>query len=161
MTASEDSQRRPGGKIKKSFIVGVVFLAAVAVAYGAGWMQANAMGEAELTEAEMRIAELREKLELSQAQADHLKATRAQLEARRYLDMTLASLDSRNFGIAQEHLEHAATLLGASNPTDPKLAQLAKDLEQMDLLAATNLENQREIIQGFVTRFDKALPPPK
>src|SRR5438094_831955 len=95
-------------------------------AYGSGLGQG--MRAARKAQLAQRIAE---------SQLGVARTQLAELEARRQLDLTLTALDQRNFGIAQNHLSTAATLLDNAGGGSGDLAALAKQIKAMNVVAAS------------------------
>jgi hypothetical protein len=145
---------------RKSLVVAfLVSVACIAVAYGVGRLQeaihisgieAKAAAAAKNSESKARSLQT----ELAAARQKLL-----QLEASRQLYLSLVSLDQRNFGIAQEHIQKASKLLVQSGPP-PALAQLAKAMTESNLVATENISAQREQVLRWATGLAALVPPP-
>jgi hypothetical protein len=126
-------------------IVAAIGLALAAIAYGVGRLQTAQRLEA----AHERIDGLEQRL---------LRIH--QLEARRHLDLALAALDQRNYGIAEKHLVSATRRLKKSKPgPDSELATLTKRIGETNLVPAAEFSEQRKQVHQFIERFDELVPP--
>lgn len=159
-------------------IVGVA-LSSMAIGYGVGWLQGNfrvddalqqvereqELGVTKLRELDSRLSgELGDVRERSKAQIDELRQARdgfsrqtKLLEARRQLSRVLLNLDDRNFGIAQQHLERASSLIGEAGGEDTDLQALSKTLSEARVVVAGNLQQQRTSFRTHADRFDALL----
>lgn len=140
-------------KLKRITVYTGASLAALAAAYGVGRFQtSNAIDAADQKTAE--IARARTATEQTLAEE---RNTIKKLEARRHMHLAMLSLDKRNFGIAQEHLDHAARLLAGHAAGE--LENIRAGLAATKLLATEDLETQRTKLLDATKRFDGALPP--
>lgn len=142
-----------------SFLLSVV---AVAVAYGVGRLQ----GWQTTRQAEATIESLQQGNKEASKECGAKLAAQGRrverLEARRQLSIALLSLDERNFGIAEQHIELAAKLLRKSE-SDPQseLRAISEGLSKFRLVATENLAQQRETMFSWARRIDEVVPPPK
>lgn len=91
--------------------------------------------------------------------ADALETHLSQLEARRELDRCLRSLDARNFGTAQEHLDAAHALLRRSTEEpETDFAALLEEVASTQIVAAGDFGAQRQHLQDLIDRFDQLVP---
>ncbi len=142
-------------RFKRAAILTLGTLIVIAISYGSG-MRANVR--------RATIAEDREKAkigELAVARADLAERDRgiAQLEARRQLHLALLALDERNFGIAQQHLAQAGTLLSAPG-TPADVSTLGGQVKALTVVAAGDIGQQRAQLLDLARRFDVLVPPP-
>lgn len=129
---------------KRVLVLGLIGVSSIALAYGIGRLQG--------------LSDAREAME----RAENLEARVAHLEARRSLDRSLRALDARNFGIAQEHLDAASTLLQSSTAEPvPELAALMEEVAGAQIVAAGDFGPQRQRLQGLIDRFDRIVPRPE
>jgi hypothetical protein len=137
-------------------IVGSVVL--LAMVYGSGMRsqvrKIQAINERrKLADQNYRVAQRELRLRLAIAQ---------QLESRRRLDLALAELDRRNFGVAQEHIHTAADLLNTAqkaNASTPDLSDIAVQLGAMNLVSATDVAAARVPLVDAARKMDAALNP--
>lgn len=112
--------------------------------------------------AEKRATEAKKTTEKKVSELSVERDEVARLEARRRLHLALVALDSRNFGIAQEHLTAAASLLSKSHPDKSSdLAKIAAEITGYHLKASEDVGAERDRLMGWVRRFDAAMPPAK
>jgi len=106
-----------------------------------------------LVTAQGELAELRrrETLQLQQL---------GELEARRQIGLGVLAFDENNFGIAQDHLRQAATLLEApANQPDTEVRALASALRERELSPTLDLAQQRATLIQLTSKFDALRPP--
>ncbi len=95
-------------------------------------------------------------LEGDVARATHATAV---LEGRRQLGLALLSLDDRNFGIAQGQVDAArAALRDLPGADNPGLAEVARSLTGLSVVAAGDFADQRARVLAIVRVFDQHLP---
>lgn len=94
--------------------------------------------------------------------------TNSLLRARGHLFDALTELDRRNFGLAQGHVEHAKSLLGAINPSaldlDVRQLDAARGaVESLTVAVQPNLAAQRARFNDAVERLGRVIPqePPQ
>ncbi len=95
-------------------------------------------------------------------EGDVVRATHATaiLEGRRQLGLALLSLDDRNFGIAQSQVDAArAALQDLRGTDDPGLAEVARSLVGLSIVAAGDFADQRARVLAIVRAFDQHLGP--
>lgn len=154
--ASGDKTVKPASKVNLAVIAGLVALVAVAVAYGVGRMQMTPKVKGAQAAASSAAAGARS----AQAQFSTEHAKVLELEARRRLDLALLALDDRNFGIAQDDLKAAASLLGRAHATpDSDLGKLKAQIEKMNVTVTQDLSAERGQLVSLIKRFDQIVPP--
>jgi hypothetical protein len=89
-----------------------------------------------------------------------VKETVLRLEARRLLGQAQDSLDARNFGTAQQQVQQASRLLGASHPP-PDLSSLAEALTKYQPVIAQDLAGQHQQLAGWIGQLDAQVPQQK
>lgn len=136
-------------RVKRVLIGLGASVATLAAAYGFGRFQTSERIDAAEAAASAKAAQL---------SAEHTTALR--LEARRKLHLALIALDARNFGIGQEQLSAAASLLAATHP-DGELDKLNKEIAAYQLKATENVGAERDAINDWIRRFDDAVPAAK
>lgn len=134
--------------------LGVVTLTGLS-SYIAGRVQMTTHIDA--AKAETKASE--QKAAQQKGEADQRARIITRLEARRQLHLMLLALDARNFGIAKAHQAKAAALLKQSQ-AEGELAQLASDIDKLELVATEDLSTQRRKVLDWVKRFDQIQPPP-
>jgi hypothetical protein len=145
-------------KVKRVLIPIAVTLVAAGAAYGAGRLQGHLHVkdvQAQATEAEAGLQG-----QVDQARQELVTCTQRaeKLEARRLLHMGLEELNALNFGYAQQHLTQAGNVL-ASAGDDEAMQALAKELKELKVAPAGQLEQQRQQVKRLIDRFDAAAPP--
>lgn len=140
-------------KLKRIAVYAAVSLAALAAAYGVGRYQTSGAIDA----AEQKTAEVAQARSATEQTLAEERNAIKKLEARRHMHLSLLELDKRNFGIAQEHLDHGARLL-AGHATG-ELETIRASLAATKLRATEDLETQRVKLLDLIRRFDAALPP--
>ena len=158
MTTSPPAQQPPPappardqpGKRRTILIVGSLIV--VTMAYLSGLR--TSVGR--LRTANQELFRVRSQAEVAREDVSRRDTTIRQLEARRQLHLTLMALDERNFGIAQNHLNAAAILLG--NAGGGEMEALAQQIKGTNLVAAADFADQRQQILDFVRRLDAAIP---
>lgn len=118
-------------------------------------------------QSQARIDELNQNLVTAQSQLSELRGKESlqlqqlgELEARRQIHLGILAFDKNNFGIAQDHLRQAASLLEspASQPDDA-LRALAGALRALELSPAVDLASQRAALVQLASKFDALRPP--
>jgi hypothetical protein len=159
---SQSPQEKKNRTVRTVILVtGTLFV--LAMAYGSGMRgqvkKLKAMNEErKVVQRDLRFAygDLRLRLTLVR-----------QLEARRLVHTALLELDKRNFGVAQEQLSKAATLLRESaaaatgNGDDrevivPNIGDAADRLEAIKLVASEDFGEQRTQLLTVADQMDKA-----
>jgi hypothetical protein len=138
-----------GGRAKRWLIALASGSAVLGAAYGTGRFQ---------TSSRVDEAQAIASAKAEQWTSEHASVLR--LEARRKLHLALTALDSRNFGIGQEQLAAAATLLAATHP-EGELDKLQKQIASYQLKASENVGAERDAINDWIKRFDEAVPAAK
>jgi hypothetical protein len=98
--------------------------------------------------------------EKSERAAKELESSRDLLlrfEARRLLGKAQDALDARNFGIAQQQVQSASQLLGASHPT-AAFSPLVDALVKYQAVVTEDLGGQRQQLAGWIVQLDAQLP---
>jgi hypothetical protein len=129
-------------------------VAAVGLAYGAGWFRAS--GRIAAADERARAASASASARLAQLSASARRL--AQLEARRSMHLAQVALDARNFGTAETHLHAAGAALSAEAPSR-ELGELGATLANVHLTATEDLGAERQRIVGWMNRFDELVPP--
>jgi hypothetical protein len=148
---------------RKSLLVAfVVSVGCIALAYGIGRVQTAAR----ITDARAKTVEAtrqgESKAHALEAELTALRQKLLRLEASRQLYLSLVALDQRNFGIAQQRLQEASQLLAQSAPPQGgALAQLAKTMDESNLVATENISAQRDQVLRWATELDALVPPPR
>lgn len=143
--------------------VSILLLAGVlaaCVGYGAGRWQGRAALKAAEEEAIARQAFLEKALGDKDAALSKANGSVSRLEARRLIDLAIASLDKQNFGDARLQLQSAAELMTASGAVSAELRALVLAIEQTKVSAMDPLETQVAALQEIETAFDALMPPP-
>jgi F0F1-type ATP synthase membrane subunit c/vacuolar-type H+-ATPase subunit K len=141
-------------RAKRMMVGAAVGIGALGVAYGAGRLQGKLATDA----ADRRTEEANQQRQRASGEFDAQRDRALRLEARRRLHLALIAVEDRNFGIAQSHLDKAATLLGRSRG-NAKLDSLTGELEKDKLGATDDVGAIRQRLLGYVREFDEALPP--
>ena len=148
---------------KKILIIVILVIVLAAALFGGGWWQGRAQIAAQKADYESRL----------QAAGDELAQTKEQLavqtnrallmQARAALYRTAVDLDRRNFGIANTHLQEAATALGKINDVSgglnlARLNTLQSAISETDINVAVNLQEQRAKVLGFTDELNALVP---
>jgi len=154
--AAADPKKKPATESRTQRTIAIVggVLAGLATLYGVGRFQ----GHAETQAADQRTQEAEKQKERATSEFDAQRDRAIRLEARRRLHLALIALDDRNYGIAEGHVERAATLLERAKGL-PALDALAADLRGVKLAPSGEPSASREKVFVLVKRFDDALPP--
>ncbi len=78
-------------------------------------------------------------------------------EALRLLERANQSLESTNFGTAQQQVQEASRLLGSSHPP-PEFASLSDALTKYQPVVTMDLAGQRQQLSGWVGQLDAQIP---
>jgi hypothetical protein len=145
---------------KRVWTIGVLAVAAtIAVAYGAGRLQASGKMEELEAHSERAIEAEQSSTAKLQAEVDAERARSTRLEARRRFHLALMALDERNFGIAQTHLQAAAALLDKSKPEPGSdLEKLRSAVAAYKLIAQEDLAADRQKVVAWVRQLDELMP---
>lgn len=154
-TKPKDTPKTPS-KGKRMLIASGAIMAGLGAAYGGGRLQ----GHSAVSESEDRRGKTEAEAQSIKRDLDAANAKIKQLDARRHLHLALMSMEQRNFGIAQEHVTSAGTLLQASSP-EGELKKLADELRAFKLTASEDQSKERQALLGFAEKLDKILPPAK
>ncbi|RYX82036.1 hypothetical protein EON83_21235 [bacterium] len=136
------------------------------------WRWGFAQGRADLTshvsKYERRLGDSEAKLRNSEVQLNQAKDELAQsryrarlLEARSLLLRAAIDLERRNFGTANKHLHTAAAELEnlpISDSANSALSTLRRDVSNTNLVVATDVERQRELVLELGDRLDRLTP---
>ncbi|MFW6050050.1 MAG: hypothetical protein ACODAU_02680 [Myxococcota bacterium] len=145
--------------VKTVLIPIVVVLVAAGIAYGAGRWQGSQQTEQVRSELNETKQDLEARLTRAQTSLTQCRAQADQLEARRRIHMAMEELAALNFGYAQKHLASAGNVLAETAAEGSELAELAKEVEETEIQATGQLEQQRAHLRRLVTRFDEIVPP--
>lgn len=107
--------------------------------------------EKQLESTRQKAAAKRSRLE-ERLEAANARATK--LEGRRELGRVLLSLDDRNFGIAQRHLDAAMSHLDKVASDEGELRELVGEMREEEVVVAGNLAQQRQRFRAIIDRFD-------
>lgn len=154
--ATTGPQAPPRSRFRKLAWSAGALVVAMGGAYVGGRLQSQARIDElnqNLVTAQSQLSELRDKETLQLQQL-------GELEARRQIHLGILSFDKNNFGIAQDHLRQAASLLEspASEPDDA-LRALAAALRALELSPSVDLASQRAALVELASKFDALRPP--
>ena len=152
----EKTEAPAGSPLKKALTIFAVAAVALGAAYGTGRYQGHQRTQA----AEQKQAEMEKQKAVVTGEFDAQRDRAIRLEARRRLHMAQAAVDEKNFGIAHEHLNKAATLLQRAKGI-PALDALAADLKTTNVAPGAQPNQSRDKVTALIRRFDEALPPPE
>ena len=165
MDANEPAKmpaRKPA-KGKKILIIVILVIVLAAALFGGGWWQGRAQMAAQKADYESRLQAVEDELAQTQEQLAVQMNRALLMEARAALYRTAVDLDRRNFGIANTHLQEAATALGKIDDASGglnlgQLNSLQSAISEMDINVAVNLEDQRARVLGFTEELNALVP---
>jgi hypothetical protein len=138
----------------------VAACAILGLAFGAGAWHGSIKLDQQKTHYETALENAQQEAGKLQAELSAERAKLGQLEARRRLHLALAALEQKNFGIAQTELERAAAFLDRSRPdAGTPVSKLQAQIKGYKIIASEDVSKEREMIQGWLRRFDELLPP--
>lgn len=136
----------------------------IALPYGIGRVQgahetSRVRGVARAAEARTDASARDLRSRVTALEGDVARATHAAavLEGRRQLGLALLSLDDRNFGTAQGQVDGARAALGHLGADDAGLAEVARSLGSLSIVAAGDFADQRARVLAIVRAFDQHL----
>ena len=126
--------------------ISLLLLVTHAGVWGIGWFQGWWAKRAVEEKAERIAKDLRD-----------TKDTVLRFEARRALGQAQDALDARNFGIAQQQVQLASHLLGASHPS-AELTSLSDLLAKYQPVVTQDLAGQHQQLAGWLGQLDAQIP---
>lgn len=158
-----DMPAKKPAKGKKILIIVIVVLVVAAALFGGGWWQGRSQMAAQKADYESRLQAVGEELNQTQEELAVERNRALLMEARAALYRTAVDLDRRNFGIANTHLQEAATALGKIDDSSEgldtgRLNSLQSSISEMDINVAVNLEEQRARVLGFTEELNALVP---
>jgi hypothetical protein len=105
------------------------------------------------------VGELRERAAMAEARAAAVESRTHAFEALSLLYRTAIDLEARNFGVANDRLEAAATALGRADRATlgADLGDLRERMAGTNLVVAEDLSTQRTMVLGFARELNEAL----
>lgn len=133
---------------------------ALAVGLGGAYLGGRFQSQARIDELDRHLVTAQSELAALRGKETLQLQQLGELEARRQIHLGILAFDKNNFGIAQDHLRQAATLLEspASQP-DAELRALASALRTLELSPTLDLAQQRAALVQLASKFDALRPP--
>lgn len=142
-----------GTWVGRVLLVVLSWFAVFGAGYLTGWLRNRSFWVEENTRAERTQVD-------RDTQVSRIRSLERELqrfEARRRLHLALLALEQRNYGIAQQEVAAAASLLKVAALGEPTLEELARSVAAFKLVAGDDLAVQQKALLAFVQRFDPAL----
>ncbi|MEM7725330.1 MAG: hypothetical protein AAF208_03035 [Cyanobacteria bacterium P01_A01_bin.45] len=154
--AVETNKSSVFSKVKQALIGIIVATMVGAGIFALGWWQGNSKANSEQNLGDRQV-------ELLENQLEKARNYGYLMQARAELYHTAVDLDRRNFGTANTRLQEAAIALGkvkdaSGNIDTGKVSSLQKDISQMNINVAVNLEEQRQKVLGLVNKLNRLIP---
>lgn len=158
----QEAQAAPQNLVSKKARTILLFTfggaASLALAYGIGWAEGSAKGEAaQQLAAQLQAGRAKDSGQMQQQLTQAHRKIKT-LEARRRLHRSEMALELDNFGTAREHLARAHALLMELEPTPgSQLSDLTDAISSVELGVAEDPLPQRRQLRDLATRFDAIL----
>ncbi|MEM7554461.1 MAG: hypothetical protein AAF378_10240 [Cyanobacteria bacterium P01_A01_bin.84] len=161
--AVESKKSSAFSKVKQTLIGVVIAILAGAGIFGIGWWQGSNKANSQQNIGDRQVTLLETQLDQAKSQIEQTKNYAYLMQARAELYHTAVDLDRRNFGTANTRLQEAAIALGKvkdinSTIDTTKVSSLQKEISQMNINVAVNLEEQRQKVLGFVNKLNRVIP---
>jgi hypothetical protein len=157
-TSPEPGRPNPG---RRSRFRRVLWSAgALALALGGAYLGGRLQSQSRIDELDRHLVTAQTELAALRGKETLQLQQLGELEARRLIHLGILAFDKNNFGIAQDQLRQAATLLEspASQP-DAALKALASALRTLELSPTLDLAQQRAALIQLASKFDELRPP--